>query len=179
MLAKHEVSECIARLARGMDRHDVELARSAFHEDSRDDHGVFIGSGHGSIDWMNDFHDSALRSHQHYLATQTIDLDLTGNEAHVETYVMVIGGSKGDWSNTLGGGRYLDRLECRHGRWALTDRVTIVEWWSVAETMERVAATVYPFSQDRSDPSYRRPLRADRGPRDLTRAELKWSPERD
>ena len=29
---------------------------------------------------------------------------------------------------TLSGGRYVDRLERRDGRWAIVDRVCVVEW---------------------------------------------------
>ena len=46
LLDKQEIAECITRLTRGMDRHDVELARSAMHPDARDDHALFIGSGY-------------------------------------------------------------------------------------------------------------------------------------
>ena len=47
LLDKQEISECILRFSRGIDRHDIEVARSAFHDDARDDHGVYIGTGHG------------------------------------------------------------------------------------------------------------------------------------
>jgi len=175
MLDKQEITECIIRLSRGLDRHDVELARSAFHEDGRDDHAMFIGSGHESIDWANTMHDALLRGHLHYLSNFSIEVD--GDEAHCESYVMVLGASKDGWDHNMGGGRYIDRLERRDGRWAITDHVVTFEWWSIPEMMETVAGLTHPFSQDRSDISYTRPLRAAREPRDPSKMMKQAEPD--
>jgi hypothetical protein len=172
MLDKQEIQECIVSFSRGLDRHDVDLARSAFHGDARDDHGIFIGSGYETIDWANAWHDFLLRSHQHYVTNFTIEVD--GDEAHSESYVMVPGGKKDSWENNNGGGRYLDRLERRDGRWAITDRVVTFEWWgggapAEGEELDVVSEITFPFSQDRSDVSYTRPLRVTREPRDMSK----------
>jgi hypothetical protein len=165
MLDKQEIQECIVSFSRGLDRHDADLARSAFHEDGRDDHGIFIGSGYETVDWANDLHDKLLRCHQHYVTNFTIEVD--GDEAHSESYVMVIGGNKGGFDHNNGGGRYLDRLERRDGRWAIVDRVVTFEWWS-GGGMEMVSKITHPFSQDTDDISYMRPLKVTREPRNMS-----------
>src|SRR4051812_16167681 len=40
-----EILDCIARHARGCDRHDVELLTSTYHEDSVDEHGATVNAG--------------------------------------------------------------------------------------------------------------------------------------
>jgi hypothetical protein len=77
------------------------------------------------------------------------------------------------------GGRYVDRLEKRDGRWAIAARVCVRDWApldAVPETLDAATMTVvkglddatvalmrsgaHP-SRDRSDVSYRRPLQVD------------------
>jgi hypothetical protein len=157
LLDKQQIAECLTRLARGIDRHDDELARSSYHDDARDDHTIFIGSGAGLVDWANGYHDANLRMHQHLLTNMYIDLD--GDEAHVETYVTFAAIEKERLTLSLGGGRYNDRLERRNGRWAITDRVLTMEWWNDPDTLRFLDRLTHPYSHDRSDLSYTRPLR--------------------
>jgi hypothetical protein len=167
MLDKQEIQECIVRWFRGLDRHDADLARSAFHEDSRDDHGVFIGSGFDAVDWANTHHDNmGLRGHQHYITNFSIDVN--GDEAHSESYVMVVFCNAGNWDHSVGGGRYLDRFERRDGRWGIVDRVVVYEWSTLGEALGMVQKFGHPFSQDKDDISYARPLRVTREPQDMT-----------
>ena len=157
LLDKQEITECILRFARGVDRHDAELARSAYHEGARDDHAMFVGSGAEVVEWADGLHDQHFRSHQHYVANVLIELD--GDEAHAESYVIRVGGAKDSHGHTLGGGRYLDRLERRDGEWRIVDRVLIIEW---DDDFGPVADASLASSQDREDPSYTRPLRVER-----------------
>ena len=160
LLDKQEIYECIAKLARGLDRHDLEMAKSSFHPDAMDDHASFIGPAAETVDWSNDVHDASFKGHQHYMGQCLIEVD--GDEAHAETYGMVVGVPHGGWEVVMGGGRYLDRLERRGGRWAIVDRVATAEWWTDTATMEFLAPFVHPYSQNRNDPSYDRPLRVTR-----------------
>lgn len=163
-----EIEECIIRVSRGIDRHDAALALSGFHEGAMDDHGSFIGTGAEAVAWAERLHDSTLRSHQHHLSNMSIDIDR--DEAHAETYVWVVSTPKDGWTYAAGGGRYLDRLEKRDGEWKIVDRVLTVEWWTDPDKVERMNSLVVPFTQDEHDPSYARPLRVTRQPRDLSAA---------
>lgn len=166
LLDRDEIEQCILRVARGMDRHDDELAKSAFHEGARDDHASFIGTAGDMVEWANRLHSATLRTHQHLLTN--ISIELEGDEAHAETYVQVIGVPKDSWAWAIGGGRYLDRFERRNGRWGITDRVTVIEWWDDPKVMEFLDPLNHHRSQDRTDLSYARPLRCDRESRDLS-----------
>ena len=68
---------------------------------------------------------------------------------------------------TISGGRYVDRLERREGRWAIVDRACLVEFMDESqslltdEALGMVPGAPMP-SHDTSDPSYDRPLAAAR-----------------
>jgi hypothetical protein len=64
---------------------------------------------------------------------------------------------------TISGGRYVDRLERRDGRWAIAARVCVVEWITestslITEDVLAVLSAEQTPTKDRSDPSYARPL---------------------
>jgi hypothetical protein len=64
---------------------------------------------------------------------------------------------------TISGGRYVDRLERRDGRWAIVVRVCVVEWIkesssSISEDVIAMLSAAQTPTKDRSDPSYARPL---------------------
>jgi hypothetical protein len=163
LLDKQEIAECITRLARATDRHDVELGSNSYHEDARDDHAIYIGLGRDLMEWNNSYHDATLSAHQHQISNMLIELD--GDEAHAETYVTLVAVGKDTSVLSMGGGRYLDRLERRDSRWAITDRVLTIEWWNDPETLKALGQLSHPVSQDRSDLSYARPIRTLRADR--------------
>lgn len=124
--ARAEIFDCIQRYARGMDRRDRPLLRSAYHDDAVDDHVGFIGQVEDFIDWAFAYHSTQTR-YQHYLLNHTAEVN--GDEAHAETYYLFVGTDREPANHmTLSGGRYIDRLERRGDRWAIVDRVCVVEW---------------------------------------------------
>ena len=46
-------SRTVCCASRGIDRQDSELAKSAYHDDARDDHIAVVGSGAAVVDWVN------------------------------------------------------------------------------------------------------------------------------
>jgi len=68
---------------------------------------------------------------------------------------------------TISGGRYVDRLERRDGRWAIVDRVCLVEFMNESQSLlTGEAIAMVPGARtgrhDTTDPSYDRPLAASR-----------------
>jgi hypothetical protein len=64
---------------------------------------------------------------------------------------------------TIAGGRYVDRLELRKGRWGIVTRVCLVEWQSESVSLLTPAAIeflapIQTVARDRTDASYDRPL---------------------
>jgi SnoaL-like domain len=160
-LDKQDILDCLHRYARGMDRHDRDLARSAYHDDAIDDHVAFVGGPDDFLSWAFEYHAGQAR-HQHYITNHTIDLD--GDQAHVETYFIFVATERNPESNqTVFGGRYVDRFERRESRWGIAVRLCLVEWAIDAkgllppEADEWLVATG-TISQDPSDSSYDRPL---------------------
>jgi hypothetical protein len=164
-LDRAQIQDCVHRYARGMDRLDRELVRSAYHDDAYEDHGGFVGPLDEFLDWSLDFQSRYAR-HQHYVTNHSAELD--GDTAHAETYFLFVGTERDpDAPLTTFGGRYIDRFERRQGRWAIAVRVLLVEWrTSLACDLSPAAfafmAGAGTVARDRQDLSYARPLQLQR-----------------
>jgi hypothetical protein len=86
--ARAAILDCIQRYARGVDRRDRPLLRSAYHDDAVDDHVGFVGPVADFIDWAFAYHSTQTR-YQHYLLNHTAEVN--GDEAHAETYYLFVG----------------------------------------------------------------------------------------
>ncbi len=156
-----EIRDCIDRYARGMDRRDRNLLRSAYHDGAIDDHVGFVGEVDDFIDWAFAYHSTQTR-YQHYLLNHTAEVG--GDEAHAETYYLFTGTDRERANHmTISGGRYVDRLERRDGRWAIVARVCVVEWItestsSITDEVVGMLSAAQTATKDRTDPSYSRPL---------------------
>jgi hypothetical protein len=162
LVDRNEITECLHRYARGMDRQDREMVRSAYHEEAIDVHGSQAFVVEDFLDWALEYHASQLH-HQHYVTNVSIELD--GDAAHTECYYLFVGRSPDrETPLTVAGGRYVDRFERRDGRWAIAVRVCTAEWRTVSESKlpDRGNPSVVPelfVGHDRRDVSYVRPLR--------------------
>lgn len=161
MLDRMAILECVNRYARGIDRHDVEIMRSVYHEDGIDEHGMVVQSMATFPDWANRTHEALTRAHTHNLTTHTCDIE--GDVAHAETYVLAVTERPDGKNIKIGGGRYIDRLEKRDGRWAIALRRTVVEWTlsgdaSVFHSEDYRSRGYAQGSWSREDISYQRPL---------------------
>ena len=153
--------ECVNRYARGVDRADVELLRTAYHPDAIEDHGAYVGGLDGLVGFLTAAH-APFAGYQRYVTNHSVEVD--GDDAHAESYYLCVLRSDGDAAGAtsgrliLNGGRYVDRLRRRDGRWAILRRVVVAEW----ETALDGGAPRYPSNIDarrsRDDVSYRRPL---------------------
>jgi hypothetical protein len=158
---RQAILDCITRYNRGLDRHDESLIASAFHDDGLDNHGDFVGDGRDLATWGNALHAHSFDGHQHFLATHTVGID--GDTAHAETYWLALLRRKGGASIVIGGGRYIDRLERRHGDWKIVVRQTVAESASEANCPPFPRGDYYVHGRwDTEDISYVRPLTLDR-----------------
>ena len=172
------VRDCVARYCRGMDRFDRELVLSAFHPDALEEHGKFVGDPLEFVDWAIGQHAKAHLSHQHYMLNHRSEID--GDTAHAETYFLFVCMNKTGKVWTMGGGRYLDRMERRDGRWAIAARITMRDTALIDERPDMSDLTAFTSTRallpddvrafmqaglgpkrDRSDPSHMRPLKVD------------------
>jgi hypothetical protein len=133
LLAKQEIADAMARYARGIDRRDEELVRSAYHEDSVDEHGWgFTGPGWGlaaatrldgtgfPVDWLTT---------THFLGQSHVEVD--GDEAASETYFISYTRVKDEqdtpWDVVIAG-RYVDRWERREDGFKVSHRKVVYDW---------------------------------------------------
>jgi SnoaL-like domain len=164
LMGRTAIADCIARHARGCDRHDVDLIRAAYHADGIDEHGRVTNLGTEYGDWANGVHAATSQVHTHNITTHTVDID--GDDAHAESYVIVVLLSLDGSTAQAICGRYVDRLERRDGQWRIAIRRSTVEVMFMADASVLQSSFFkdagYPVgTRDRSDLSYQRPLTID------------------
>ena len=86
-----------------------------------------------------------------------------GDTAHAESYCQWVHRLQDDHTVTVGGGRYIDRLERRDGAWRIAVRRLVLDYAFTTEGTVHGTPTheAYPKGTwDRRDLSYERPLQA-------------------
>jgi len=158
LVDRQAIVDCLERCARGIDRLDVDLYRSAFHDDAVDCHGDKPVTTDEFLEmWLPK---QPLRdANQHFLTNHTIDI--AGDVAHAETYFISLVKLAELDDLELIGGRYVDRFERRaETGWRIALRVMFQEWRARADAAPRAAILGVDWGRrDRTDPSYERPLR--------------------
>jgi hypothetical protein len=167
---RQEITDTLQRYIRGIDRHDKDLARSAFWPEAR----INLGTPAGRDEYV-DHEEAALAkyaSHQHHITGQTFDIQ--GNTAHVESYVFFFalprdsstdergratpGHAKVSEKTRVGSGRYIERWEKRGGEWKILVREYAHDLSVDAETVDYCSTRPCIGRWDREDLSYQRPL---------------------
>jgi hypothetical protein len=164
LIDKEEIREVILKVSRGLDRHDYDLLNQAFHTDAVEDHGTFIGQARQFFPFLIETPPDTWDAYHHLLGNQTVEL--TDDTAHAETYLLcVMRQRKGPID--VYGGRYIDRLERREGRWAIATRVFVLDWnGEMAKGANFDPGFFVAGSWGKADPSYSRPLQILRPNRD-------------
>lgn len=113
------------RYARGVDRLDVELMKSAYWPDATDDHGRFVGNGWEFAERVVGTHDR-WRATMHCNYNHSIEFD-DADHARGEIYnvTYLVPRDDGPWNVWLG--RYLDHYERRSGEWRISHRTCVHE----------------------------------------------------
>ncbi len=164
LVDRAEILDSLNRYARGMDRHDRKMVRSAYHDGAIDVHGSQAFEVEEFIDWAFAYHEPQLH-HQHFISNVTIEVD--GDIAHCECYYLFVARYPDrETPLTMAGGRYVDRFERKGGRWAISTRVCTAEWRAAPKSKlpDRGRPRVVPefqVAQDITDVSYVRPLEAE------------------
>ena len=148
-----QIAELIYRYCRAVDRLDVRLGHSIWHEDGWADYGpdVYQGPGKGVIDLICAQH---LRALHHSHQVSNILINLNGDEAGSESYVTATLRVRRDEQlmQITVWGRYIDKWSRRGTGWGLDKRISIRDFdeiRAVTEMQRHLLAT-----RDRNDPSY-------------------------
>jgi len=159
---RQEILDRITGYGRGLDRLDPDLIRSAFHGDGIDDHGAFVGKVDEFVPWAIEC-EAAFRLTHHGISSHSCEID--GDTAHCESYIHFFVAFSDRPVIGAGGGRYIDRLERREGRWAITVRRFVLDWTYEVPSSEWLGpewSASLP-KRSREDLAYQRPLQAPAG----------------
>jgi ketosteroid isomerase-like protein len=172
LLDKEEIREVLVRWCQGIDRGDIELMSSVYHDDAVDSRGAHY------YDHVNPAPDYVARHerwkrHLHYAMNEQISVD--GDVARCESYFMAHLVIEEDGADNLYqyGGRHFDRFERRAGVWKIANRLAILEWRTISPVIMLPDRTVpeYPAlnalnggpqygelgSKSKADPAYNIP----------------------
>ncbi len=116
---------------RGIDRRDETILMEIFWPDSQVEYGVFAGTG-------NEFASSicgwlaagGVELTAHLLGNIIVSLDgaVAASESYLQAYHRVRR-PDGSVFDSLIGGRYQDRFECRNGVWRIAFRRLVFDWF--------------------------------------------------
>jgi hypothetical protein len=151
---RQAITDLIYTYCRAVDRLDVALGHSIWHEDGYADYGAdyYRGPGRGVMDLICEHH-LGLKSHSHQVSNILINLD--GDDAGSESYVTGTMRMERDGKLFHLGvwGRYLDRWQRRDGVWGLLHRVVVFDHQEMREVQD-MPGHGRSGARDKSDPSY-------------------------
>lgn len=121
---RFEIEQALLRYARGVDRKDWALVRSAYHPDAVDNHGAYTGNVDGFVEWLQKRHEGIEQS-LHAISNVMIEFR-SADAALVESYYICYqrpyAQQSGQTVQSVAVGRYIDRFERRDSRWAISHR---------------------------------------------------------
>jgi hypothetical protein len=151
---KQAIRDQLYTYCRAVDRLDIPLGHSVFHEDSEVDYGpdYYRGPGRPVIDKICADH-LHLTSHSHQVANILIALDgaRAGSEAYVTGTMRMTRDGK-DYQIFVRA-RYLDQWEKRGGQWGIVRREVAGDHDEIREVTS--ARPAFNSSRDANDPSYK------------------------
>jgi hypothetical protein len=164
LMDRRAIEDCIARYARGCDRHDVELLTSTLHEDGVDEHGFAVNPGPKYAEFANASHSAAFQQNMHHITTSLCEIE--GDVAHAESYVIGLFLDLDGNTGRVLSGRYADRLERRDGEWKIALRRSTLDVLlsgdaSMVNTEFFKEMGYLKGMRDKRDVSYQRPLSLD------------------
>lgn len=160
------IEDVLHRYSRGIDRRDWGLVQSAYHDDAVENHGTYLGSVDGFVEWLQARHEVVAYS-LHAVSNVTIDHFADGR-AHVESYCIAYQVLVPPHPQVASGHaaarlfapvRYVDIFEQRDGDWRIAQR-TVVYGDMALEQLDALPTMppgVVVETRDQSDFSYVRP----------------------
>ena len=150
LTAELGIRRAIYRYCRGVDRGDVAMIASAYHEDADENHGAFKGTGRQFAEHLVPLMDAAPETSGHHVTN--ILIERRGNSANVESYFMAFH-AQNEGGRAFVTGRYLDQFTCRDDDWRIAHRRVVID--SDSPAMESMNLADYPRGKRReADPSH-------------------------
>lgn len=128
------IEDAVHRYARGVDRKDWDLVRSAYHADAIDNHGSYNGPLDGFISSLEERHRTIDQSI--HLVSNILIETFSSESALVESYFCCFQTRRdgdGGLVQTQAIGRYIDRFERRDGLWRIARRNVAFDRYHVTD----------------------------------------------
>jgi hypothetical protein len=135
LLAERDIKNVVFRYCRGIDRMDLALVRSCYHDDAQEHHGEFAGGIDEALKWVWDVLET-YESTLHVTANMMVEFrEPTNSSARCETYgeALHFARSEGGRPGVAIGFRFIDDFELRapvgeRPEWRFSHRVATTEW---------------------------------------------------
>jgi ketosteroid isomerase-like protein len=156
LLDSEQIRDVILRYCRAVDRCDWDLARSCYHPDALDDHGIFTGQGHKFIDFLETFVPSFAESTQHFVTTTSVEVlgSVAFGESYCVGYHRISRGGTTGMADVPIAARCVDRFERRSAEWRIAHRRLVFEWTRLDPVVEyELPPGAVVGTRDLNDPS--------------------------
>ena len=157
LIDRQEILDVINQYAHGCDRGDEARMADIYHVESRDNHGPYDGDGRAFAKQVCSSTETR-QTMSHLMGQSQVHVD--GDSAGAETYfnATIQRREEGVRYVDMMGGRYIDKLERRDGKWRVLDRLCTCEW-SFTLRVEHDSewhhdGVFYQGTTDKSDRSY-------------------------
>ena len=156
LLAEREIHKVLTRYCRGVDRCDLELLESCFHDDAIDDHGNWVLQATEAtadiIRRVKPGPDAAM----HFLGN--VHIEVEGETAFAESYLLAFRTAHREeraYTRTRAI-RFIDRFTLRNNEWRISERVVVDDWNRIDEIVQSMPdSPLFRYSsKDRHDPVY-------------------------
>ena len=154
---KMQIRDALSRYCRGIDRGDIDLMLSTYHEDARESHGPISGT---PLHCARIVMDAVSKSEVCLHMLTNVLIEISGDIAASEAHLYIISRMKGEDTETHIVGRMLDRFEKRSGEWKVAERLITSDWsrTQAANPLPTEVTGVYAAGRhDMADPVYRAP----------------------
>ena len=152
LVDRQAITDQIYRYCRAVDRLDIPLGHSIWHEDSIADYGdIYQGNGRGVIDLICEYHLQMLH-HSHQISNILIELngDRAGSESYVTATLRIRDTEVVKQISVWG--RYVDQWSRRNACWGLDKRLLIIDFDEIRDVVPMGPHAI--GRRDRDDPSY-------------------------
>jgi len=154
VIATHQIRETLARYCRALDRMDKEMAYGVWSDGATAHYlGIYDGTARGFVDWVWEAH-AGMQCHSHQVTNLLAQID--GESATSESYVTVVlwtkSDDRGQQTEIVARGRYLDRWSRGPRGWTIDERTHVVDTQTVAPL--RKGQISAESARDASDPSF-------------------------
>jgi len=126
LLDTFALQQLVSSYCHGIDRRDLDLVRSLYHDDAIDDHGpMFFGGPDEYVAWLPTILSKwSATAHIIHNTLFLVDGDHAEGEVALTAYHRTVDGTR----EIIAHGRYIDQYKRRDGQWRFYRRSLALDW---------------------------------------------------